>query len=111
VQLGPLGEGGPARGRPGGHERPGVIEVVVATVGLRLGVLNTATYTIVILVAIVTSVMAPPLLRVAMARVEQTAEEYLRQAAQPRRGRDERAAQRAAPDNEITTRPVPGLAP
>jgi predicted Kef-type K+ transport protein len=56
----------------------GVIEVIVAMVGLRLGVLNTATYTIVILVAIVTSLMAPPLLRLAMARVQHTEEEHER---------------------------------
>lgn len=61
-----------------GMNARGVIEVVVATVGLRLGVLNTATYTIVVLVAVVTSVMAPPILRRAMSRVEQTAEEELR---------------------------------
>ncbi|MQY04651.1 cation:proton antiporter [Actinomadura macrotermitis] len=56
----------------------GVVEVVVATVGLRLGVLSTASYTIVVLVAIITSLMAPPVLRLAMARVETTAEEELR---------------------------------
>jgi Kef-type K+ transport system membrane component KefB len=56
----------------------GVIEVIVATVGVKLGVLNTAAYTIVILVAIVTSLMAPPMLRFAMNRVESTAEERLR---------------------------------
>lgn len=62
-----------------GMNARGVIEVVIATVGLRLGVLTTDTYTIVILVAIVTSVMAPPILGFAMRHVEQTAEEELRQ--------------------------------
>jgi Kef-type K+ transport system membrane component KefB len=61
-----------------GMNARGVVEVVVAMVGLRLGVLNTATYTIVVLVAIVTSLMAPPLLRSAMNRVEHSAEEELR---------------------------------
>jgi Kef-type K+ transport system membrane component KefB len=61
-----------------GMNARGVIEVVVAMVGLQLGVLNVETYTIVILVAIITSVMAPPILRIAMRRVEQTAEERLR---------------------------------
>jgi Kef-type K+ transport system membrane component KefB len=61
-----------------GMNARGVIEVVVAMVGLRLGVLSTEVYTIIVLVAIVTSVMAPPLLRFAMARVEHTAEERLR---------------------------------
>ncbi|GHF54390.1 Kef-type K+ transport system membrane component KefB [Amycolatopsis bartoniae] len=57
----------------------GVIEVVVAMVGLRLGILSVAVYTIVILVAIVTSLMAPPILRFAMSKVEQTAEEQVRE--------------------------------
>ncbi|MEQ4723311.1 cation:proton antiporter [Nonomuraea sp. B19D2] len=52
-----------------GMNARGVIEVIVAMVGLRLGVLNTASYTILILVAVITSLMAPPLLRLAMNRV------------------------------------------
>ncbi|MEH1127387.1 cation:proton antiporter [Micromonospora sp. CPCC 206061] len=56
----------------------GVIEVIVAMTGLRLGVLNTATYTIVVLVAIVTSLMAPPMLRWAMGRVTHNEEELVR---------------------------------
>jgi Kef-type K+ transport system membrane component KefB len=46
----------------------GVVEVVVAMVGLRLGILNTASYTVIVLLAVVTSLMAPPLLRFAVAR-------------------------------------------
>jgi Kef-type K+ transport system membrane component KefB/nucleotide-binding universal stress UspA family protein len=42
----------------------GALEIVIATVGLSLGVLNDASYTIVVIMAIATSVMAPPLLRV-----------------------------------------------
>ncbi|MFJ8013266.1 cation:proton antiporter [Streptomyces sp. NPDC096339] len=61
-----------------GMNARGVIEVIVAMVGLRLGILDTATYTIIVLVAVVTSVMAPPLLRLAMKRVEYTQEEQLR---------------------------------
>src|SRR6266511_226084 len=61
-----------------GMNARGVIEVIVALIGLRLGVLNTATYTIVVLVAIVTSLMAPPLLRLAMARVASNEDERLR---------------------------------
>ena len=61
-----------------GMNARGVIEVIVAMVGLRLGVLNDETYTIIVLVAIVTSLMAPPILRFTMNRVEQTAEEKLR---------------------------------
>lgn len=61
-----------------GMNARGVVEVIVAMVGLRLGVLNTAAYTVVVLIAIVTSVMAPWLLRVAMRHIESTAEEELR---------------------------------
>lgn len=41
----------------------GAVEIVLATVGLSLGVLNPKSYTVVVLMAVVTSVMAPPLLR------------------------------------------------
>ena len=41
----------------------GAVEVVIATVGLSLGVLGVAAYTAIVLMAILTSVMAPPLLR------------------------------------------------
>lgn len=51
-----------------GMNARGVIEVIIAMVGLRLGVLTTEMYTIIILVAIVTSLMAPPLLRYAVLR-------------------------------------------
>jgi Kef-type K+ transport system membrane component KefB len=51
-----------------GMNARGVIEVIIAMVGLRLGVLTTEMYTIIILVAIVTSLMAPPMLRYAMLR-------------------------------------------
>ncbi|MGW4528468.1 cation:proton antiporter [Amycolatopsis sp. NPDC004378] len=61
-----------------GMNSRGVIEVIVALTGLRLGVLTTATYTMVVLVAIVTSVMAPPLLRLSMGRVARTEDERLR---------------------------------
>jgi Kef-type K+ transport system membrane component KefB len=53
-----------------GMNARGVIEVIVAMTGLRLGILNPATYTIIVLVAIVTSLMAPPVLRRAMARAD-----------------------------------------
>jgi Kef-type K+ transport system membrane component KefB len=58
----------------------GVVEVVIAMVGLSLGVLSPALYTIIVMVAIVTSLIAPPILRLAMGRVEITAEEALREA-------------------------------
>lgn len=61
-----------------GMNARGVVEVIVALTGLRLGVLTTATYTIVVLVAIVTSLMAPPMLRWAMGHLEQSEDETLR---------------------------------
>ncbi|MET7400210.1 cation:proton antiporter [Dactylosporangium sp. NPDC005572] len=64
-----------------GMNARGIVEVVVATTGLRLGVLSIATYTVVVLIAVVTSVMGPPILRRAMARVEQTQAEAERELA------------------------------
>ena len=57
----------------------GVIEVIVAMVGLRLGVLNTASFTIIVLIAIVTSLMAPPLLRWATGHITETPAEQDRE--------------------------------
>jgi Kef-type K+ transport system membrane component KefB len=62
-----------------GMNSRGVVEVIIAMAGLRLGVLSTAAYTVVVLVAVVTSVMAPPLLRMTMRRVDRTEEEDLRE--------------------------------
>ncbi len=64
-----------------GMNSRGVIEVIIAMVGLRLGVLSPEMYTIIVLVAIITSLMAPPILRTAMSRIEHTAEEDLRERA------------------------------
>ncbi len=41
----------------------GALEIVIATVGLSLGVLNDRSYTVVVLMAMATSMLAPPLLR------------------------------------------------
>lgn len=41
----------------------GVIEIIIATVGLRLGVLTPAMFTIIVLVALATSLLAPVVLR------------------------------------------------
>ncbi|MGW4564091.1 cation:proton antiporter [Streptomyces sp. NPDC004561] len=56
----------------------GVIQVVIAVVGIRLGLLGTAMYSVIVLIAILTPMMAPPVLRLAMSRVTQTDEERLR---------------------------------
>lgn len=41
----------------------GTLEIVIATVGLSLGVLNDASYAVIVLIPMVTSIMAPPMLR------------------------------------------------
>ncbi|WP_432041924.1 cation:proton antiporter [Streptomyces cadmiisoli] len=64
-----------------GMNARGVVEVVIAMAGLRLGVLTTETYTIIVLIAVVTSLMAPPILTMAMKRIEETPEEALREKA------------------------------
>lgn len=43
----------------------GAVEVVIATVGLTIGVLSDSAYTVILVMAVVTSVMAPPFLRLA----------------------------------------------
>ncbi|MDQ3790142.1 MAG: cation:proton antiporter [Actinomycetota bacterium] len=53
----------------------GAIEVIIAMVGLQLGVLSTAMYTVIVLVAITTSLVAPPMLRLAGHRIAVTNEE------------------------------------
>lgn len=57
----------------------GVIQVVIAVVGVRLGLLTTAMYSIIVLIAILTPLMAPPILRIAMKRIESTVDEDLRE--------------------------------
>ncbi|WP_342660425.1 Na(+)/H(+)-K(+) antiporter GerN [Rhodococcus ruber] len=58
-----------------GMNARGVVEVIIATVGLSLGVLGTEAYTALVLVAVVTSVMAPPILRRAVGRSDRAAAE------------------------------------
>ncbi len=56
----------------------GAVELIVAAVGLGAGVLNAASYTIVVLIALSTSMMAPPLLRIAARRWQGSEEEQAR---------------------------------
>jgi predicted Kef-type K+ transport protein len=44
------------------------MELVIATVGLSLGILRTQTYAMVVLIAVLTSIMAAPLLRFCVER-------------------------------------------
>ncbi len=56
----------------------GALEIIVATIGVSVGVLTGTTYTIIVLVAIVTSLLAPPVLRVALGNIEPSAAELRR---------------------------------
>lgn len=61
-----------------GMNARGAMEIIVATIGLSLGVLNQQMYSIVVMVAIVTSIMAPPLLRWTLSKVVMGEEEASR---------------------------------
>ena len=56
----------------------GALEIVIATIGLSLGVLNEESYTAVVVMAIATSVLAPPLLRLVLKGWEGSAQEQAR---------------------------------
>jgi Kef-type K+ transport system membrane component KefB/nucleotide-binding universal stress UspA family protein len=64
----------------------GAMELVVATIGLSLGLLNQEMFSIIVMVAVVTSFMAPVLLRVTVRLVNFTEEEAARMAADAARG-------------------------
>ncbi|MEH1871550.1 cation:proton antiporter domain-containing protein [Nostoc sp.] len=61
-----------------GMNARGAMEIVVATIGLSLGVLNPQMYSIIVMVAIATSLMAPPLLRWCLSKVVMSDEEAQR---------------------------------
>ncbi|HEY9669842.1 MAG TPA: cation:proton antiporter, partial [Waterburya sp.] len=61
-----------------GMNARGAMEIIVATIGLSLGVLNPQMYSIIVMVAIVTSLMSPPLLRWTLSKVEMSHEEARR---------------------------------
>lgn len=52
-----------------GMNSRGMVEVIIALVGLRVGLLTPAMFTVVVLIALVTSLAAPPLLRAAAHRI------------------------------------------
>ncbi|MGH8952519.1 MAG: cation:proton antiporter [Acidimicrobiia bacterium] len=56
----------------------GAVEIVIATIGLSLGILTTEMFSIIVLMAVVTSIMAPLGLRYFLQRVEPGAEEEKR---------------------------------
>jgi Kef-type K+ transport system membrane component KefB len=48
----------------------GAMELVIASIGLSIGILTLPMYSTVVLVAVVTTLIAPPMLRMAVARIE-----------------------------------------
>lgn len=52
-----------------GMNSRGMVEVIIALVGLRVGLLTPAMFTVVVLIALVTSLLAPPMLRAAAHRI------------------------------------------
>ena len=79
----------------------GALEIVIATIGLSLGVLNDESYTAVVVMAIATSVVAPPLLRLVLKGWEGSGPG----AGPPRAGGDPAHQQRRPPE------PHPGSQP
>jgi nucleotide-binding universal stress UspA family protein len=77
----------------------GAVEIVIAAVGLSLGVLNERSYTVVVLMAIATSMMAPPLLRGLLRDWRGSEEEQ------------ERLARERALGGNVLVRPAPVLLP
>ncbi|WP_137291413.1 cation:proton antiporter domain-containing protein [Natronorubrum halophilum] len=62
----------------GGMNARGAMEIIVATIGLGLGILTTNMYSIIVMVAIVTSLMAPAIMRWSIPKIEMGAEERTR---------------------------------
>lgn len=56
----------------------GAMEIVLATIAFSLGVFNNASYTVIVLMAMATSMLAPPLLRRALRKNEPSGEEAQR---------------------------------
>ncbi len=65
----------------------GALEIIVATVGLSLGVLTGTMYSIIVVIAIVTSLLAPPVLRFALDHIELSDEEAKRLGSREREAR------------------------
>lgn len=56
----------------------GAVEVVVALIGLSAGIIGIELYTVIVLLALVTSMMAPPVLRFAMLHLDESSAERRR---------------------------------
>jgi len=68
-----------------GMNARGAMEIIVATIGFSRGILSAEMYSIILMVAVVTSLMAPPLLRWTLARVIPSEEEQKRLEEEERR--------------------------
>ncbi|HEX8771235.1 MAG TPA: cation:proton antiporter [Acidimicrobiales bacterium] len=68
-----------------GMNARGAMEIIVATIGFSLGILTAEMYSIILMVAIVTSLMAPPILRWTLSHVTPTEEEQSRLETEERR--------------------------
>src|SRR5258708_35789735 len=66
----------------------GSTEVILATIGLSIGALNQFLFTIIVVMAVVTTLCMPPLLRWALARVPIRDEEKARLEVEAAEGRD-----------------------
>ncbi len=53
----------------------GALEIIIATIALSIGVFNQQSYTVIVLLAMTTSMVAPPLLRWALTRMEASPQE------------------------------------
>lgn len=69
----------------GGMNARGAMEIIVATIGLGLGILTGETYSIVVVVAIVTSLMAPAVMRYSIPKIEMSEDERTRLERESRR--------------------------
>lgn len=68
-----------------GMNARGAMEIIVATIGLSLGILTPEMYTVILMVAVMTSLMAPPLLRWTLGHVQPNEDEKQRLEAEKRR--------------------------
>lgn len=68
-----------------GMNARGAMEIIVATIGFTRGILTAEMYSIILMVAVFTSLMAPPILRWTLSHVEPSEEEEQRLASEERR--------------------------
>lgn len=77
ARMGPLGHREALAVGIGLNAR-GALEIIIATIALSLGVFNQSTYTVIVLLAMATSMAAPPLLRWALSNIAASDEEAQR---------------------------------